>query len=332
MSDPMLERSAEARGPHLPDALLGIPVMARLFILLAVARFIWFVLEADLGPAPALSTLASFVAAIIPSVVAILLPAALLVRHPDAPSRARTLFLGTVLFAVVEGLRALGTLLQPVFERLTPGSEETPVLVPLALVYGALGGLLLAFAVAKVGLGLAGARRIEDVPGMRRLELGLVVTVILIAVARVVSVSQLPLDQIAITPTVILYQVSAVVLGVASIAAWGFLTATAVRGARAGETPERGWSMGARGTVLVIAAFGLVAVLTVFRPTAESQPFWSTLGLLASTLHALGYMGLLTGLLLGMPSLDDPDHDPAAEGTDDDDPASEGPAAPPQLG
>lgn len=307
----VVERSEEPRGPHLPDALAVIPTPAWIFVLLAVARLIWFVREADLGPAPEPSTIASFVAAVIPSVVAVLLPAALLVRHPDARSRARTLLLGTVLFAVVEGLRVLGTPLQPIFEQLTPGSEEVSFLVPLALAYGAVAGLLGAFAVANVGLGLAQARRYEDRPGTRPIGLFLVSIVILVAGARVVSVSQLPFEQIPMTPTVILYLASTVVLGVLSIAAWGYLATTSVRGARAAEEPESGWTIGAIGTCLVIGAFALSAALSFAgsfaRPTPESQPFFTMVGLLNSGIFALGYLGLLAGLLQGMPSLDDLD-------------------------
>lgn len=299
------ERSEEPRGPHLPDALAGIPAPAWIFTLLAVVRLIWFVRETNLGPAPEPSTIASFIAGVIPSVVVVLLPAALLVRHPDAPSRARSLFLGTALLAVVEGLRVLSTPLQPVFEQLTPGSEETPFLVPLALLYGAAAGLLGTFAVANVGLGLGQARRYEDRSGTRPIGVAVALIVILVAVARVVAVIALPWDEIPMTPTVIVYIPSTVVLGVLSVAAWGYLAATSVRGARAGEEPKSGWTIGSIGSCLVVGAFALSAALSFATPTADSQPFFTSLSLLNAVTFALGYVGLLGGLLLGMPSLDE---------------------------
>ena len=304
-----IEGSGEPRGPRLPDALARVPAPAWIFILLAVARLIWFVGETDLGPAPDASRIASFFVALIPAVVAVLLPAALLLRHPDALSRARTLFIGTVLFTIVEGLRVLDGPLQPAFAQLTPGSVETPFLVPLALVYTALAGLLSAFAVANLGLGLAQARRYEDRPGTGPIVMALILIVILVAVAHVVSVGQLPFDQIPITPTVILYLASSVVLGVVSIAAWGYLATHAIRGARAGEMPESGWMIGAFGVCLVIGAFALNAALSFATPTPGSQPFFTTISLVNAGIFALGYLGLLGGLLLGMPSLDELDGD-----------------------
>lgn len=309
------DSSQEPRGPHLPGTLARVPALAWIFILLGVLRLIWFLRESDLGPAPELSSIVAFISALTPSVVAVLLPAALLVRHPDAPSRSQTLFLGTVLFAVVEGLRVLSTPLQPLFEQLTPGSEETPFLVPLALLYSAAAGLLGAFAIANVALGLGQARRYDDRSGTRLIRLAVVLIVVLVALARVLAVSRLPFDQIPMTATVIVYLASTVILGILSIAAWGYLAATSLTGARAGESPGSGWIVGAIGASLVVSAFTLSAVLGLARPSAEEQPFFTSLGQLTSGIFALGYLGLLGGLLLGMPSLDELDE---LDASDDD--------------
>ncbi|MDO8484523.1 MAG: hypothetical protein Q7S35_06215 [Candidatus Limnocylindrales bacterium] len=296
--------SDEARGPHLPDALAGIPTGAWVFSLLAIARLIWFVREAHLGPAPGPSVVLAFVTGIVPAVVAVLLPGALLLRHADAWSRARTLLLGTVLFAVVEGMRVLSPSLQPFFEQLTPGSEETPYLVPLALLYTSAEGLLAIFAVTNIGLGLAQARRYLDRSGTRLIVVVAALIVVLVAVERVVSVSQLPFDEIPMTPTVAVYLASAIVLGVLSIAAWGYLAATSVRGARAGEEPEAGWTIGAIGACLIVAAFGLSAAGSLARPSPETQDLFNSIGQGISVIYTLGYLGLLGGLLLGLPSLE----------------------------
>ena len=147
MDDPVTEGvmdPPEARGPHLPDAVTAIPFGTWFFVLLALARLIWFVRETELGPAPGPAVVLSYVGGLVPATVALLLPAALLLRHPDAGSTARTLVLGTILFAAVEGMRVVGPALQPTFEQITPGSEETPYLVPLALLYSSVQGLLAA--------------------------------------------------------------------------------------------------------------------------------------------------------------------------------------------
>jgi hypothetical protein len=307
----------EARGPHLPDTVTRLGALVWAFFLLAVARLIWFVRESPPVAPYDLATIATYGAAIVPSVVVVLLPAALLLRHRDAPDRARTLLLGTVLFVLVEGMRVLNPPLQPVFEQLTPGSAETPYLVPLALIYNGLIGLLGSYAVANIALGLARARRYEDPPGAAIVTAIVVVAVSLVAAGGVIAVSQLPLDEIPMTPTVILYLVSTVILSTLFAASWAYLSAVTIRGARAGELPASGWTAAALGGGLIIAAYTMRAVLIVFTVTPETQPLFTSLDSALSVTVALGYVGLLIGFLLGLPSLDEVD------GVEDDDAAAE---------
>ena len=131
----------------------------------------------------------------IPSVAIILLPAALLIRHPDAPSRGRTLFLGTVLMAVVEGLGLLNDVLRPVFEQLTPADPETFLLVPLDLVFRMVVGILGLYAVASVALGLSQARRRVDASGTALIVGVLALLAVLSAIGRIVFLAQHPLGQ-----------------------------------------------------------------------------------------------------------------------------------------
>lgn len=320
-------RSAEPRGPHPPDVLAQVSFGVWIFGLLAIARLISFVREAHLGPVLEPSVLLAFISGLVPAVVAVLLPAALLLRHPDAWSSARTLLFGTVLFAVVEGMRVLSPTLQPLFEQVTPGSEETPYLVPLALVYTSVQGLLAIFAVANIGLGLAQARRYLDRSGMLVIAAVAGVVIVFVAATRVITVSQLPLDEIPMSPTVAGYLASVIVLGVLSIAAWGYLAATTARGARAGEDPAAGWIVGAAGAWLIVVAFVLSAAGNLAKPTPETQDLFTNLGYVISIIYTLGYLGLLGGLLLGMPSvepLDDEDDeddetgDDETDGTDED--------------
>ncbi|MEX1170253.1 MAG: hypothetical protein WEE50_08950, partial [Chloroflexota bacterium] len=297
----------EPRGPHLPDVVTRFGALAWVFLLLGAARLIWFVRESP-PPAPIdPAAIVSYGASLVPSVAVVLLPAALLLRHRDAPARARTLLFGTILFAIVEGLRVLNPPLQPIFEQLTPGSVETPYLVPLALIYNAAIGLLGAFAIANIGLGLARARRYEDSSGTRIVDAAMVVAVSLVAAGAVVAVGQLPLDEIPMTPTVIGYLASTMIIGTLFAASWAYLAAVAIRGTRAGELPESGWTVVAIGGGLVIAAYATRAVLVTFTVTPESQPLFTSLGHALSVTVALGYLGLLLGLFLGLPSLEDVD-------------------------
>lgn len=321
---PVRDTLPEARGPHLPDAVTRLGALVWVFLLLAVARLIWFVRESPPVAPYDLATIVTYGAAIVPSVVVVLLPAALLLRHGDAPERARTLLLGTVLFVIVEAMRVLNPPLQPIFEQLTPGSEETPYLVPLALVYNAGIGLLGSYAVANIAIGLARARRYEDPSGAAIVTALVVAAVSLVAVGGVIAVSQLPLDEIPMTPTVILYLVSTVFLSTLFAASFAYLAAVAIRGTRAGELPVSGWTAAALGGGLIIAAYTTRAVLVVFTVTPETQSLFTNLGFALSVTVALGYLGLLIGFLLGLPSLDEADDDVVDDDDDGEDAEGEG--------
>lgn len=291
----------EARGPHLPDALGRIPGLAWIFIVLGVGR-LWLLIDsANLGPAPELLTFASFVTNAIASVAALLLPAVLLIRRPDAPSRARTLLLGAILLAVGEGLEVLGGPLQPIFQELTLEADDVPALVPVGVVYNALAGLIGTTGLACIGLGLAQARRFEDRGGTRLITLlvGLVAT--LLVVSRIVTAPQMLPGPARTTPDVILYVGSSIVLGILSILAWSYLTITALRGVHAHEEPRIGWGLGALSGAVALAASETFGFLTMF-----VLPDLSVAGylFLVSALFALGPLALLTAFAFGLPSLE----------------------------
>lgn len=327
--------SDEPRGPHLPDRLTRVPFGTWLFGLLALARLIWYLRETELGPSPAPSVLLTYANGLIPPVATVLLPAVLLLRHPDASAKARTLLVGTVLLAVVEGMRVLSPALQPFFESTTPGSEETPYLVPLALAYSLIQGLLATFAVANIGLGLAQARRYLDRWGTPLILVVAGAAIVVGAGARVVAVSQIPFDEIPMTPTVAVYLASAIVLGVLTITAWGYLAATTARAARAGEEPGGGWLLFTLGAWLILSAFVIGSLANLADPTPETQAFFSSLAQAISVIYTLGYLGLFAGLLAGVPSLvqleplETPDEDDVGDDVEDapDDAAEIGPGA-----
>jgi hypothetical protein len=255
---------------------------------------------------------------VIPAVGAVVLPAALALRHPDAPIRTPWLFLGTLLLAAVEGMRIVGRPLQPFFEQLAPGAEETPFLVPLAILYSAAAGFLGALAVGAIGRGLMHARRFADRSSNRPIVIFLASVVVFIAVLRLMALGQLRWDQVPLTPVVIVYVVSTALLGILSIAAWGYLTATAVAGARAGEEPESGWLLGAVGSAMVLGAFAANGALGLVTAAPESTTFWQNIGLVISLGFALGYLGIVAAFLLGMPSFDPVPDDAASEREDGD--------------
>lgn len=315
--------AAEPRGPHLPDAMARIPRLAWPFILLAAAQLAWAINQAEFTAVPELSSVLWYAMGWIPSMVAVLLPVALLIRHPDVGSRARTLLVGTALIAIAEGLSALAGPLGPIFEQLTPGSEEVPFLGPMAIGYWALASLVGTFGVANLALGLAQARRYEDRPGARVIAVGFSVVAVLIAASRIVEVTQLSFDQIPTTPTLVAYIGTTAALGILAVAAWSYLAATVVRGVRAGEEPGSGWTAGALGAGLVVAAFLLIAALSLIavlsRPTPDSQPLFEAVARATSGVFSLGYLFLLGAFADGLPSLDAVAVEEEAGGDEDDD-------------
>jgi hypothetical protein len=290
------------RGPHLPDALTALSATALVFLMLAIARVIWFVRDWD-QPAANVAAVVSFVASVVPAVGAVLLPAVLAIRHPEAPIRARALYLGTVLIAFVEGMRVFNSPLRPFFEQATPPDPETPFFVPLAIAFGAVAGGAGAFAMALIARGLADARRFADRSSIRPVMVIVALVVVLVSVGRVLALRQLQWEQIPLTPIVIVYVGSTILLGIASIAAWGYLIVSAVAGFRAGEEPEAGWTLVAAGACIVVTALAGNAALGLVTPNEQSQELLLNVVLLDAVVFATGYLAILGGFLLGLPSL-----------------------------
>lgn len=287
---------------------------ASAFVMLAVGRLAWGLREAGLGPAIDPWQVGQVVLFEVPSVVSILLAAALLLRHRDGATRLRTLLVGMVLLAVVEGLRILGAPLEPVFEFLTPADPSVTFLVPAALVYQVAINLLNAVAVAAMALGLLRARRYEDRGRSWPVSAILAALVVVVAVTGIVSVSRLPAEQLPLTPTVVAYIVSTVVLNVLSAGAFGYLAATLTAGARAGEEPSLGWRAGAVGSWFVIGSLAALGVAGLVEAAPDTQALMNDVVLAIEAVFSLGFIGLLAGFTLGLPALDSDD---AAEAADD---------------
>jgi hypothetical protein len=298
------ESWATPRGPHFPDALRIVPPAAWIFVGLAVARLAWALRQAELGPILDPWRVGQVVWFSMPSVISILLPAALLTRHRDAPTRLKTIFAGMVLLALVEGLRVLGSPLEPVFEWLTPTDPSVGFLVPSAVVYQVTINLLNALAVAAVASGLQQARRFEDRVSSWPVAAVMAGLVVLVAVTGIVSVSRLPGDQLPLTATIVAYIVSTVALNVLSAAAFGYLAATTTAGARAGEDPSAAWYLGASGSLLVIGSLAALGLSGLVETTPEVAGLKNNVVLGIETVFSLGFVGLLAAFLAGLPWLE----------------------------
>jgi hypothetical protein len=305
-----------ARGSQLHDSLGGLPWLAWLFVVLALLDVVWFVVDSRLIANPAISDFVVYALQIVPSVVAVLLPAALLSRHPDAMTRARTLLLGTILFAIVQGLQILAQPLEPWFEEVTPPSGDLQFLVPLTEVYNGLISLVTAVAIACIALGLSRARWFED-RSEAPIALFLPVVAVLATVAGVLTARAQLVDAEMSIPLVV-YLVASVTLGVIRVVAWAYLATVAARGWGAGEEPRAGWRLAVIGAGLILVAIGLFdlnGVLDVQDPTVVL-----IYGYVVVAAFALGHLCLLAAFAIGLPALDEADVDADDAADVDDDP------------
>ncbi|HEY6014507.1 MAG TPA: hypothetical protein VIU37_10880, partial [Candidatus Limnocylindrales bacterium] len=157
LEEPEVEADRPESHGSQPPAVLGLlPATAWLLALLAFARLAWGLREVAFASPIDPGLIGQVLLFELPSVISILLAAALLARHPDAGSRMRMLLGGMAVLAMVEGLRVLASPLQPVFEWLTPGDPGVPFLVPAALLYQVGSNVLNAAAVGAIGPGSGG--------------------------------------------------------------------------------------------------------------------------------------------------------------------------------
>ena len=308
----------EPRGPRPAAALRDVPWSAWVFVVLSIAYLVWFVRGSNVIANPTAADIVVYALRVIPAMAAILLPAALLARHPDATSRLRTVLFGTILFAAVQGLLLLAEPLEPIFETLSPPSEELPFLVPLSAAYSTLIGLVSAFGLAYIALGLSQARRFEDVSGPL-VSLLVPVATVLATIAGVLAVSRLDLGGTPMSPPLAIYLGSSVILGILRVAVWAYLAAVATRGWRAREEPSTGWSLVVLGAWLVLLALALVNLNGLIEN--EDPTFVTVYGYVVAASYALGHLCLLAAFAVGLPALDEVDED---EVEDDDDLAGVG--------
>ncbi len=284
------------------DRLRPIHVVAVLFVGLAIADLYWSLTSQPPDPGSSAVDLANYALQVIPSVVSILLPAILLVRHPDAPSRTPVLLFGMVLLAVAQGLVILNGQLQDLFATLTPPSSDLPFLVPSATIFNVLVSLTTAFAVGYLASGLTQARRYED-RGASVTAVFVPVAAVFATIVGVVSVGQIDFGSTPMSPTLILYLGVSIALGVLRISVWTYLAATTTRGWAAGERPSIGWLLAMISAMLIVLALAMVnlgGVLPLDDPAVNQ-----TYGYVIVGAYGFGHLALLAAFAVGLPALDD---------------------------
>jgi hypothetical protein len=292
----------------------GVHWIAWVFILFALGDLVWLIVNAQLTAAPDFLEFLDYAIKVVPAIVAVLLPAVLLMRHPDAVTRAPGLLFGTFLFALVQGLLVLAVPLGQVFETITPGSAETGI-VPLSAVYNTLTLLIAAAGLGFIARGLTAARWYDDRWGPLTGFLLLAATVFATAVGILsIAQSQLP-DPLPIDYLV--YLAASVLLGIVRMVAWSYLAVMAWRGWFAGEQPVAGWRLATFGGGFIVVALVLINLAGLFAIT--DQTFGVVYGWTIYGLYALGHFALLLAFAVGLPSLADDDEDYEYEDEDDDD-------------
>ena len=288
-----------------------IPPLAWLFVVFAIVDAVWYVLNATFAANTPITDVIAHWVQVVPSVTSILLPAALLARHPDAGWRARTLLVGTIVLAVSQALVILSAPLESFFAALTPSTQDQPVGLA-SLLFADMTNIVIAIGLVTVGLGLSRARRYEDRPEW---VTGAFVFVLAIigTIDGIVATAGLDLTGLPMSLGLAVYLASSAVLGVVRIVAWGYLAAMAWRGAFAGESPASGWRLASIGAGLVILALVIIdlAEIVGFSDTSLALSY------LTIAAYSVGNVLLLAAFIVGLPSLDDLEDE--EEGDDDED-------------
>ena len=126
------------------------------------------------------------------------------------------------------------------------------------------------------------------------------------------------------TPSLWAYLIGSVALSIVTILAWSFLAMNLARSALSGEEPGLGWLSAALGAFLILVTFAIGAWANLVMTTNEALTnviFWTS-----NTSYSLGFLFLLIGFLLGMPSLEPVDwaEDDADLDDEDDEPEDVG--------
>ncbi|MGZ8437566.1 MAG: hypothetical protein ACXWXR_03380, partial [Candidatus Limnocylindrales bacterium] len=133
----------------------------------------------------------------------------------------------------------------------------------------------------------------------------LVVAGLVASSGRIVAFSQEAFGNTDITPSLAVYLSTGFTLGVVGVAALVYLAVELVRGDLAGEEPRLGWRLGALGLGLITLTVAFNTVI-LFYPVQPGQVGLSPAVYPIALGEAVGWLGLLVGVALGLPALDEP--------------------------
>jgi len=316
MHDDTVPPVEDARGPHLPDVVTR-NWAPGVFVLLAIGYVVWYATHLTFAPDASLADFVVYVLQAVPATTAILLPAAILLRHPDAWSTVRTLLFGAILYAVVQAMLILADPLQAFFETLTPATDDLPFLVPSSAIYNGLISVVAAFGLGYMAVGLSIARRYTDTRSRWVTGWFVPVATIFATVVGVIAVSRLDLSGTPMTPPLAIYLGSSVILGVLRFAVWAFLSSVVTRGWLEGEEPRSGWGLASIGTWLVLLTLAIVNVTGVI--SIADDIFGTLLGYFIVIAYAGGHLLLLLAFLVGLPKVEVDETEDDEDDEDDED-------------
>ena len=209
----------------------------------------------------------------------------------------------------------LATPLQDSFATITPPSADLPFLVPLAAIYNGFISIAGALGLTYIALGLSMARRYED-RGPRSATAWFVpFAVVFGSIVGVLAVSRIQFGDTVMSPTLIVYLGSSVVLGVLRVAVWAFLASVATRGWLASEGPRPTWGMAALATGFVLLALALVNLSGLI--DVPDNAFGTGLGYVIVITYAGGHFLLLAAFAAGLPAIDTDDEENDFDDEDD---------------
>jgi hypothetical protein len=275
--------------------------LAWIFVVFAIGDLAYYVATAKFNANPSLTDIGTYALQVIPSVASILVPAALLFRHPDAAARAGTLVLGSILFALAQVLQILGNPLEGTFEAATPPSADLPTIVPMAEIYNGFISVVLVVALLSIAAGLTQSRRHDDRGGFLSVLFVPLMTVVG-TVLNVLATATSGIEGLSLTLGLVLFVGSAVVLPVVRIVIWSYLVTSLFRGWRSGESPRIGWRLGTLGSGLVVAGLLLFNLNGVI--PSQGGNFDTVYAYTTVIAYAVGHLALLGGFLVGLPALD----------------------------
>ena len=294
----------QPRGPHLPDAIMRVPLGVWPFLAVAVLAAYGRVSLVGPGSFEPPSNVVWVIVGSVEAIAAPLLGAALFYRHPRAHRTVPSIAFGAVLFAfttVVDALR------EPVMNSIAPpmffGSLDQTMVTVAGSGYRLVEALLIVFALTYLALGLSDARRFEDRTNARWILIASAV----IAVASPIVGGLLALPWLGEMSLQIALNLFA---GLLSYLAWVYLGWTAFKGWAAGEEPSAGWGLAAAaglGYLVVVASFTVLNVLLwIIGPTESQVPVVYEAALLLEAATAGVWVALLAAFWLGLPAEPEP--------------------------